>query len=196
MAKFLLSTLLVLVISAGALSFPGNPGLTRADGDSTAIIEGKISLLAGLIYQRLALSKDVAAWKSINKVPIEDIVREEEIIKYQVQSAVQMNLDTALVKNFFLKQIKASKIIQNYYINIVFKDSVVTEANDLEYVTRPAINHINNHMLLAVRDIKDYLQQEKWRVYFENEIRQRINNLNLQNTRVKNSLIFLLIKLN
>ena len=65
-----------------------------------------------LINERLSYMEDVAAWKWINRKPIEDLEREKAVLVATSNAAGQYGLDGASITPFAEAQMDAAKAVQ------------------------------------------------------------------------------------
>ncbi|MGW2277278.1 chorismate mutase [Streptomyces sp. NPDC001770] len=85
----------------------------RAGGEAgTAGPTGRLGPLAGLVIERIRISDDVAASKYGTESPIEDPVREEQVLQGVREQAVVIGVDPDEAAVFFRNQITASKTVQ------------------------------------------------------------------------------------
>ena len=68
--------------------------------------------LVGLAVQRILLSDDVAATKFRSGAPVEDLLRERQLLAETARRAVQMGLDREMAVRFLRSQMCASKTVQ------------------------------------------------------------------------------------
>jgi chorismate mutase len=68
--------------------------------------------LVDLAVQRILVSDEVAATKFWTGTPVEDPLRERQVLAEAGRRAVQMGLDRELTIRFFRSQIDASKVVQ------------------------------------------------------------------------------------
>ncbi|MEU4195355.1 gamma subclass chorismate mutase AroQ [Kribbella sp. NPDC026611] len=68
--------------------------------------------LSDLMIQRILLGDDVAASKYFSGKPVDDPVREQQILTSVRASAVQLGIDPDSTAAFFQAQIDASKVVQ------------------------------------------------------------------------------------
>ncbi|GAA1712393.1 chorismate mutase [Kribbella yunnanensis] len=73
---------------------------------------GRLGSLTDLIVERLRVSDDVAASKFGTDRPIDDPVREQQVLDGVRKQAADLGLDPDAVAAFFQDQITASKIVQ------------------------------------------------------------------------------------
>lgn len=71
--------------------------------------------LEQLINQRLGHMHDVARYKWLNKLPIEDLERESAVLAAAERSGLQNGITTTSSRRFFSLQIEAAKEIQRYW---------------------------------------------------------------------------------
>src|SRR5262245_2970129 len=95
--------LLVLVVLAGCRQ-PAPPPLPA---DTTSV-----DRLLTIMNERLALMHEVARIKWNEKKPIEDPIRERELLEVMAKTGAAMGLDPHEVRWFLASQIEAAKIIQ------------------------------------------------------------------------------------
>jgi chorismate mutase-like protein len=69
--------------------------------------------LVDLAVQRILVSDEVAATKFRSGVPVEDLLREQQVLAEAGRRAVRMGLDQELAIRFLRSQIYASKIVQS-----------------------------------------------------------------------------------
>jgi chorismate mutase len=68
--------------------------------------------LVDLAVQRILVSDDVAATKYRSGAPVEDLLRERQVLAEAGRRAAQMGLDREFAIRFFRSQIDASKVVQ------------------------------------------------------------------------------------
>ena len=68
--------------------------------------------LTELVVQRILIADDVAASKYFSGKPVDDPVREQQILTAVRASAVQLGIDPDETAAFFRAQIEASKVVQ------------------------------------------------------------------------------------
>ncbi|MEO0623321.1 MAG: gamma subclass chorismate mutase AroQ [Pseudomonadota bacterium] len=106
----------------------------------------------GLIADRLALMKPVAAWKMDRGAPVEDLEREAVVLDKAVASAEENGLDGATARPFFEAQIAAAKAIQTCWIGRwgYGEATPPTEVPDLREEIRPQLIDLGARMLEAI----------------------------------------------
>jgi cyclohexadienyl dehydratase len=100
--------------------------------------------LFGLINERLSYMDEVAAYKWINGLPIEDLEREAIVIDRAVIAGLAQGIRTENSKNFFLQQINAAKEIQGYWFAYWKTNTAPARAPDLIKVVRPELIRLGN----------------------------------------------------
>ena len=117
--------------------------------------ESSVSVLAGLVNQRLSYMKDVAAYKWKHQLPIEDLEREQAVIRNSIERATAYGLDSASTRNFFEEQITAAKLIQQYWFDQWtahgFDEQLVFR--DLNSEVRPALLKLGDQILRAISEL-------------------------------------------
>ena len=73
--------------------------------------------IAALVHARLALMKDVAAYKYLNGIPVEDLDREAIVLVHATEQAYDAGLNGETMAPFFKTQIDAAKAIQRCWID-------------------------------------------------------------------------------
>ncbi len=123
-------------------STPGIAGGTDSDS------------LAQLIVMRLDLMDEVAAYKFLNDVPVEDREREAVVLSRAVEAAEDAGLDGATTVAFFSAQIEAAKAIQSCWIERWRRGdaSAPAAAPDLTGAIRPRLIEIGDTMIAAIAD--------------------------------------------
>jgi len=105
-----------------------------------------------LIHQRLALMQPVAAFKWIEKRPVEDLAREAVVLDKATEQAVNAGLAPDGARAFFQAQILAAKDIQNCWIARWHTGAATPpdSAPDLASEVRPKLIAIGNDLLAAI----------------------------------------------
>jgi chorismate mutase len=75
-------------------------------------VEKHIDQLLLLIQKRLAIMHEVARTKWVQRLPIEDKEREQQVLKVLVEQASRSGLDEKWVERFFQAQMDAAKEVQ------------------------------------------------------------------------------------
>lgn len=117
--------------------------------------EQKIDELLLLIQKRLVIMHEVARTKWNQNLPIEDKVREQQILVDLAAKANQYGLDEKIITQFFQAQIDASKEIQKrdfilWKENGILKfDKIFSLKNELRFY----IDRLNNEMLVVLSKV-------------------------------------------
>lgn len=110
--------------------------------------------IADLIGARLALMKDVAAYKHINDIAIEDREREAVVLAHAVDKAEAAGLEGSSIVAFFTAQIDAAKAIQQCWIERWQQGSArrPIEAPDLQNDIRPQLIDLGDRIVTAIAE--------------------------------------------
>lgn len=97
--------------------------------------------------------REVAAWKRMHGAPVEDLIREEQVIAAAVDAGLRLGFRPEGSARFFRVQIEAAKDIQRYWIQHWQSgeagDAPVSAA-DLNDALRPRLNALGDAILLAM----------------------------------------------
>ncbi|MBW4575056.1 MAG: gamma subclass chorismate mutase AroQ [Aphanothece sp. CMT-3BRIN-NPC111] len=126
----------------------------------------QVDALLGLMQQRLLLMHDVARWKWNSQSPIEDSVREQELLNSLENQAVKFGLDRQTLRTFFQAQIDAGKLIQTADFQRWQAQGATKFADvpDLKLILRPALDRLSNQLLetlAKLSPIKDCLDVQQ-----------------------------------
>ncbi|MEU4468062.1 chorismate mutase [Streptomyces sp. NPDC024017] len=151
-------TVLSAVATTAALAF-GPAGPATADTHRPAparqtAAAHDLTSVTDLIAQRLLLADKVAAAKYGTDTPIDDPVREAQILDDVRARAVGLGLDPDAVAAVFRDQIEANKLVQRglYARWDANPDERPTERPDLAKEVRPALDRITTGLLAALRE--------------------------------------------
>ncbi|MPY61006.1 chorismate mutase [Streptomyces spongiae] len=110
--------------------------------------------LTDLFAERLLLADKVAAAKYGTDTPIDDPVRERQILDDVAARAVALGLDPDAVAAVFRDQIEANKLVQRglYARWDAHPEQRPTERPDLVKEVRPQLDRITTELLAALRD--------------------------------------------
>ncbi|MGG7445125.1 chorismate mutase [Kosakonia oryzendophytica] len=75
-----------------------------------------LSTLSSTLNQRMVLMRDVAEFKAVHHLPVEDLAREENVISAAKNEAAEAGLDPQTVEPFVHALMNASKAIQYRYL--------------------------------------------------------------------------------
>ncbi len=118
-----------------------------------------------LIDERLMLAADVARYKWNHHAPIEDLLREAQVIATLGHQASDLGIPQSWAESFFKAQIEASKTAQNELFQgwDVFKRGQFPDAPDLATVTRPKLDRISDALVHALAENWPVLSDPKRR---------------------------------
>ena len=126
---------------------------TRASA-ATGSVSDRTSLgaLVVLAARRLVLGADVAAAKFLSGDPIDDPVREQEILESVQNSLKRAELRHALGIEFFLDQIEANKVIQGGLHQYwgTHPEAFPVRQRHLTAELRPKLDIVNRRMLVLL----------------------------------------------
>ncbi|MGI5375580.1 chorismate mutase [Streptomyces sp. CA-251387] len=146
-----LRSALVAVCAAAAVSFAGAAPAaahTAAPVRAASVVPG-LTALTDLFAERLLLADKVAAAKYGTDKPIDDPVREQQILDDVAARATGLGLDPDAVKAVFRDQIEANKLVQRalYARWDARPEERPTERPDLVKEVRPALDRITTQLL-------------------------------------------------
>lgn len=136
-----LAPALLLVVCCASITAAGAPA-GRPDDTPLRLYD--------LIAARLSLMRDVAAYKWIHDLPIEDVDREAVVIEAAQTDGLRRLLRPESVKPFFALQIEAAKDIQRYWFERWRTDAAPTEAPDLAADVRPRLLTLGSDIVDAL----------------------------------------------
>ncbi|PCI77714.1 MAG: chorismate mutase AroQ, gamma subclass [SAR86 cluster bacterium] len=100
------------------------------------------------IDERLGYMEDVALFKAQNRIPVEDIEREEFVLSAAKELAASHGLDPKSMERFFIAQIGAAKAIQYRYRAELLTREIPTRSVDLQSNSRPALDRLGNDIVM------------------------------------------------
>ena len=154
-----ISTILFLMLLV-VIQIP--PAMAQDKKNNNNISKKECNALASLINQRLSYMKDVAAYKWVNQIPIEDLEREKVVIESSLKSAEAYQLDGASSQAFFETQIKLAKLIQQYWFDKWEKKGFEEYPfADLTTEIRPALIQLGDDILKALKDFSPWKYSER-----------------------------------
>ncbi|GID59388.1 chorismate mutase [Actinoplanes couchii] len=120
---------------------------------------GGLGSLVGLSAERLLLADRVAAAKFGTSNPIDDPVREKQVLDRAAALATAAGLDTAGTVAFFRAQIEMSKVVQRGLFEkwTARPEQAPTKRPDLATEVRPALDRITGQFitqLAATRELR------------------------------------------
>ncbi len=112
--------------------------------------------LAELVNERLSYMKAVAAYKWEHKLAIEDLEREEIVIRSSMDQAGTFGLDSISTRMFFEQQIEAAKQIQHYWFKHWEKNGFEPDRNfgDLKTEIRPALLKLGKQIPVSISELR------------------------------------------
>ncbi|MFD5750084.1 gamma subclass chorismate mutase AroQ [Streptomyces sp. NPDC127033] len=133
--------------TAGVLLTGATPA-TAASSQSAAPGSG-LTALVGLAAERILLADKVAAAKFGTGTPIEDPLREQQVLDEAKALAVEAGLDTGETVQFFRAQIEMSKVVQQglYDLWTAHPDQAPAERPDLATEVRPELDRITTEFI-------------------------------------------------
>ncbi|NEB77013.1 chorismate mutase, partial [Streptomyces sp. SID14478] len=116
---------------------------------------GDLAAVTSLAADRLALADKVAAAKYGTPAPIDDPVRERQILDDVAARSAALGIDPALAQAVFRDQIEANKVVQRglYARWDAHPEQRPTERPDLAKEVRPALDRITTELLDALRQL-------------------------------------------
>lgn len=99
------------------------------------------------IDARLGYMNDVALFKVQNKIPIEDVEREEIVLSDAKTLAATHGLDPDSMERFFIAQINAAKAIQYRHRAELLTRERSRQAVDLQSEIRPALDRLGSDIV-------------------------------------------------
>lgn len=112
--------------------------------------ENDASMLFNTINERLSYMEDVALFKAVNHLPIEDSPREKRVIASAQISAATQGLDSALIKDFFKAQIDVAKAIQYRYRADLLSQPRLDTPKDLSLEIRPHLIRLGDSLIVQL----------------------------------------------
>lgn len=122
-----------------------------------ATVAPGLTPLTELFAERLLLADKVAAAKYGTDKPIDDPVREQQILDDVSARAVGLGLDPDAVAAVFRDQIEANKLVQRglYARWDAHPEERPTERPDLVKEVRPALDRITTQLLAALQETEE-----------------------------------------
>ena len=98
--------------------------------------------LFGLINERLSYMDEVAAYKWVHGLAIEDLEQEAFVLDHAASDGLDYGIDVETSKVFFAQQIEAAKEIQRYWFEQWKLHPIPVNGPDLNDVIRPELVHL------------------------------------------------------
>lgn len=149
-----LRSVLVAVCATAAVTLAGAAPAVATTPVRVAAVTPGLAPLTDLFAERLLLADKVAAAKYGTDKPIDDPVREQQILDDVAARAVGLGLDPDAVTAVFRDQIEANKLVQRglYARWDAHPELRPTERPDLVKEVRPALDRITTQVLAALRE--------------------------------------------
>ncbi|WP_405582954.1 chorismate mutase [Streptomyces sp. NBC_01092] len=154
-----LRSALVAVCAAAAVSLTGAAPAaahtsTPLPAASVAPVTAGLTALTDLFAERLLVADKVAAAKYGTDKPIDDPVREQQILDDVAARATGLGLDPEAVRAVFRDQIEANKVVQRglYARWDAHPEERPTERPDLVKEVRPLLDRITTELLTTLKD--------------------------------------------
>lgn len=123
---------------------------------SPGIFSFKKEALGKLMVERLEWMDEVAAVKKARSLPVNDPVREAQLLAAMEKLAIESNQPVGPVKNFFSGQMAAARERQEEcFRNPVSGKSDQAPVPDLAKTIRPALDRIGKRMIRALAEARD-----------------------------------------
>ena len=100
-----------------------------------------------LINERLKHMEDVAMYKSVNGLPVEDLPREKIVIENAVLAAESQGLIGDSIENFFITQINVAKAIQYRSLADWLSSPISKPIPDLPNQIRPKLTELGDEIV-------------------------------------------------
>ncbi|MBV1932961.1 MAG: gamma subclass chorismate mutase AroQ [Porticoccaceae bacterium] len=160
--------------------------------------ESELARLLDLVNERLQLMKDIAAYKFVNNVDIENTQREEIVLKRVLVGAQENQLNPESVEAFFRLQIQLAKEVQKAWIKHWEVNRGGASANlvaaDLNAEIRPKLISLGDQIIHQIpRALPELHGTERFASNLQ-EINQAITNPYVSNSR-KQQLLDTLMKI-
>jgi chorismate mutase len=149
------SVVVVMALTAMVAGAPANASVEPASVPTSAL--GPLGPLADLAVQRILLGDKVAAAKFGTSQPIDDPVREQQVLDAVAARSASMGLSPEASVRFFRAQIEANKIVQRGLFQRWQRHPAEqpTERPDLAKEVRPQLDRITGQILEQLRTTTD-----------------------------------------
>ena len=130
---------------------------SETEGANSETAENSAQALFQTINQRLSYMEDVALYKAINHLPIEDVKREKLVLEKAKQAAKEKGLAPGSIEAFFKTQIAVAKAIQYRYRADLLIQPTNKKPRDLKTEVRPALIRLGDEIILGITNhLKKY----------------------------------------
>jgi len=133
-----------------------------------------------LINERLSFMEDVALYKKENRIPVEDVEREQVVIANAAQAAEIQGIEGDSISAFFAAQIEVAKAIQYRSLANWISEPTSERAPDLVTDIRPALTELGNQIVTALAN--NLRSQNPIQVQHRELFQRSINITNVSNT--------------
>ncbi len=100
------------------------------------------------IDERLGYMEDVALFKAQNRIPVEDVKREQIVLSNAKELAASQGLDPTSMERFFIAQISAAKAIQYRYRAELLTHEMPSRLIDLQSDIRPTLDRLGRDIVM------------------------------------------------
>jgi chorismate mutase len=156
----MLSRSVLMVVAVAMLGLGVTPVAAGAPaGAAHHAAVGRFGPLIDLAVQRIMLGDKVAAAKFGTTQPIDDPVREQQVLDTVARMSAELGLDPAVSVRLFRDQIEANKVVQRglFALWTAHPELAPTERPDLVTEVRPQLDRITRELLrelVATVDIR------------------------------------------
>jgi chorismate mutase len=160
----------------------------------TAVDTAAVDRLLGLIKERLDVAPEVARNKWNTKSPIEDRLRDKQIIDGVATAAPEYGLDPQVATTFFIAQIEASKAVQNALHTewTAKRQPPFATVADLGKDIRPTLDRLTPAMMRALPEALSVLQRRGGHQLLDAQTRMVLSNASGGDTAVRTAVAPLL----
>jgi len=139
----------------------------------TAVDAAAVDRLLGLIKERLDVAPEVARTKWNTKAPIEDRLRDQQIIDGVTKAATEYGLEPQKAGRFFKAQIEASKVVQHalHAEWTAQRQPPFEKVADLGRDIRPTLDRLTPAMMRSLSEALPVLQRRGGRQLLEAQTR-------------------------
>jgi cyclohexadienyl dehydratase len=139
-----LLSILLLSCSWVAVACAGTP-LEYSDPTAQAL------RVSELMAARLQLMPEVAAWKLVRQLPVQDVERERRVLQTTVQRARTLGIEAAAAERLFALQIELARGVQQAAIEHWRRTGVTpSAARSLDRELRPQLDELGARLLQAL----------------------------------------------
>jgi len=163
-----LGVVLGLVLAAGCAT----------TANFTAVDTAAVDRLLVLIKDRLEVAPEVARTKWNTKAPIDDPLRNQQIIEGVAKAATDYGLDPQVASAFFRAQIEASQAVQNaLHAEWTAKGQPpFAKVADLGQDIRPTLDRLTPALLRALPEVLPVLQRSRGHQLLEAQTKAVLSN--------------------